>query len=431
MIGRLVLIAAILVGVGSGKLASWRPVRGEARGCLESPARMTPATGSSFGPARAPGLAVVHGGRLAMVSEAGDRAAIRHSGPRGMLRHATSLRGAGTAYVNDLAGSDVVVVIRPTGTTTIEGSGELTHPAWSSKGDLAWAVDLSALEVWSARTGKRRTVAPPAGAASIFSPAFTPSGDLVAIVGERVGDTHDEALNNLWRYDGRLGSWSRLTRFGADADRWSVLRTPLVGPGGAVLFVRVLGRATVTERPSFELWRLAAGSVRKVRDLPGEMYLAGFLGGRTVWNVRDGVTGGWRLVAEAADGTRVDLGCGAVSVDPVGEPDPDLVEPGEEESPQETGGGVAPADRGLAIVVGDFATEADARSLQEGLRIPDAVVIGNGTAPGAVRPGAWAVALPIPAATHPERALERFRARHPDLADLTWIVPFERGEVAA
>jgi hypothetical protein len=335
--------------------------------------------------------------------------------------------------VNDLPGPDDLVVMRPTGMMKIDGRGELTHPAWSSAGDLAWAVNLSRLELWSPGTTARRTVRPPRGASAVFSPVFTAPDQLVAIVGEAVGDVHDDALNNLWRYDVRRNTWSRLTRFGADADRWSVLRTPLTAPGGAVLFVRVRGRATATEQPAFELWRLGEGRVVKVRDLPGEMYLAGSLGGRLVWNVLAATTGDWRLVAEGSGG-RVHLGCGAVAVDPVREPDPDLLEPGGEGSAARgPGGEAAPAEpgEGLALVIGDFASERDARTLQEGLRIAGAVAVDHAAAPAVVRPGAWAVAVPIADSTAAEEALERFRARHPELADLSWIVPLGRREVAA
>lgn len=431
MVGRLVLIAALLVGVASGQLASSPPLLGEAGGCLEA-ARAAPAPSSSSAPARGRGLAAVHRGRLVMVTGTSDRTAFRHPALRGVLRHAASRPGIGTALVNDLPGPDDLVVMRPTGMMKIDGRGELTHPAWSSAGDLAWTVDLSRLELWSPGTRVRRTVRRPSGASALFSPVFTAPDELVAIVGEAVGDVHDDALNNLWRYDVRRNTWSRLTRFGADANRWSVMRTPVVAPDGAVLFVRVLGRATATEQPAFELWRLGEGRVDKVRDLPGEMYLAGFLGGRLVWNVLDRATGDWRLAAEGSGG-RVHMGCGAVAVDPVGEPDPDLLEPGGDGSAEGSGGAAAPAEpgEGLALVIGDFASEGDARTLQEGLRIPGAVAVDHGAAPAAVRPGAWAVAVPIPDSTPAEEALERFRARHPDLADLTWIVPFGPREVAA
>jgi hypothetical protein len=432
MVARLVLITALLLGVASGQLASSRPLVGEPRGCLGT-ARAASATTSFSAPSRGRGLAAVHRGRLVMVTGTGDRNAFRYPAPRGVLRHAGSRHGIGTALVNDLPGPDVLVVMRPTGVMKIDGRGELTHPAWSSTGDLVWSVDLSRLELWSPGTTARRTVRPPRGASAVFSPVFTAPEELVAIVGEAVGDVHDDALNNLWRYDVGAGRWSRLTRFGAAADRWSVLRTPIVAPDGAVLFVRVRGRANATEQPAFELWRLGEGRVAKIRDLPGEMYLAGFLGRGLVWNVLDGATGHWRLVAEGSGG-RVHLGCGAVAVDPVAEPDPDLLQPGAEGfAARDSGDQATSAEpgEGLALLIGDFASESDAGALQEGLRLAGAVVVDHRAAPAAVQPGAWAIAVPISDSTPAEEALARFRARHPDLADLTWIVPFAPREVAA
>lgn len=428
MLARFLIVAAVLMAVASVQLIPQR-LTGDARGCQGPAAR---GAAPSSGPAGGRGLAVLDGSRLIMLSENGGRTASVAPTRGGIPRHIASGPGVGTAYVNDLRGPDVVMVLRRSGVTTIEGRGELTHPAWSSTGDLAWSVNLSALELWSPGRRAPRTVRPPRAASAVFSPVFIAPGDLVAIVGEPVGDVHDDALDNLWRYDIGRRTWSRLTRFRADADRWSVLRTPLVLHEGTVLFVRVRGRATATEHPSFALWRFEEGRAAKVRDLPGEMYLAGSLGGRLVWNVPDAATGEWRLVAEGPVG-RMDLGCGAVAVDPIGEPDPDLLEP---EDPGSAGGGsvgpTAPGDpgKGLALVIGDFASESDALALQTGLRITEAVAVDHSAAPAAVRPGAWAVAVPIPDDTRPEEALERFRARHPDLADLIWIVPFAPREVA-
>jgi hypothetical protein len=208
----------------------------------------------------------------------------------------------------------------------------------------------------------------------------------------------------------------------------------VVAPDGSVFFVRIAGRASATKLPSFELWALRGGTASKVRDLPGEMYLAGHLGGRVVWNVPDPSTQEWLLVLEGPRGVQ-GLGCGAVSVDPVTEPDPDLRQAGgrlegpvegerSEEEPD-----VGEPDPGLALLIGDFGSDSDARALGEDLRIPGARAVGHGDAPAAVGPGAWAVVVPIPSGTFPERALAEFRARHPDLASRTWIVPYDRGRV--
>ncbi|MGH2682882.1 MAG: hypothetical protein ACRDIX_06585 [Actinomycetota bacterium] len=430
MVGRLVLIAATLIGVASGSIASAPPGAGVPEGC-PGPAFALEAATPSSPAARGHGLAVVQGNGLVMVGSSGERRAFRHPGSAGVLRHAASRPGSGTAYVNDVAGPDQLVVVQPGAVATVEGRGELTHPAWTPSGDLAWSVDLSVLEVWSPATAARRMVPPPRGAAAIFSPVFTAADEMVAVVGEAAGPAHDDALNDLWRYDFDGGAWTRLTRFRADADRWSVLRTPVVGPDGAVLFVRVTGRASATEPPSFQLWALRESHPSRVRDLPGEMYLAGFLGDRLVWNVPDPATGEWRLVSEGPSGSE-SLGCGAASVDPVAEPDPDFLEAGEKgEHPAGAEVGqeaiLDETGAGLALMVGDFDSESQARSMAEELDVPGALVVGHGAAPAAVGPGAWAVAVPIPPGSLPEEALAAFRARHAGLAEQTWIVPFEPG----
>jgi hypothetical protein len=427
MIARLVLVAAILAAAASGRVASTSPAAQATRVCA-GVVRALEAAGRSSPISLGRGLAAVQRDGVAMVTPEGERRAFRHAGSQGLLRHAASRPGVGTAYVNDRAGSDVVVVLRPAGVAAIEGRGELTHPAWSPSGELAWAVDLSAIEVWSPDTGARRLVPPPQGAEGIFSPVFTAPGKMVAIVQRAVGGTHDDALNDLWRYDFSARTWSRLTGFRADLDRWSVLRTPVVAPDGSLFFVRVAGRASATELPSFELWALREGRVSKVRDLSGEMYLAGWLGGRLIWNVPDPATGDWRLVMEGPRGSR-SLGCGAVSVDPVTEPDPDLMEAhGEPEAAAEPGSGAHPDSgepgEGLALLIGDFSSEPAARALAEDLRDPRALVVDHRAAPMAVRPGAWAVAVPVPYGSPPEQALADLGARWPGLADRTWIVPF-------
>jgi hypothetical protein len=427
MVGKLVLIAAIVAGLASGRTAS-APPRAQGGGECPGPGGDLSAATRSSPAAQGRGLAATHGDGLVIVASSGERWAFRTPGPSGLVRHAASRSGIGTAYVNDVPGADDLVVMRPSGAETIEGRGELTHPTWSPSGDLAWSVNLSVLEVWSPGTAARRLVPAPPGTSGVFSPVFTAADEMVAVVMEPVGHSHDDALNDLWRFDLDGGSWSRLTRFEADDDRWSVLRTPVMASDGALLFVRVVGRASATEAPSFELWALRGGRPSKIRDLPGEMYLAGFLGDRLVWNVPDPTTGDWRLASEGPRGAE-DLGCGAASVDPIAEPDPDLLETAGTEVPADEGPGTgAPAGApsvGVTLLIGDFASEERAAEVAQDLRIPGALVVGHGAAPAAVRPGAWAVAVPIPDRSLPEEALTAFRARHPDLADRTWIGPFE------
>lgn len=427
MIAKLVLIAAMLVGLASGPPASAPPAVPAPRAC-GGPAAGLESAGPASPAARGGGLAAVHRDGLVVTDPSGERRVLRPPGRPGLIRHVAARAGMGTAFVSDLAGPDVLMVIRRAGVTTIQGHGELTHPAWSPSGQLAWAVDLSAIEVWSPATGARRLVPRPRGSSGIFSPVFSTPFELVAVVQEPVEGTHDDGLNDLWRYDLDSNIWSRLTRFEAGPDRWSVLRTPVAAPDGSVLFVRVAGRASATEPPSFELWVLREDRTSKLRDLPGERYLAGLLGGSLIWNVPDPATGEWRLVSDGP-GRPNDLGCGAVSVDPVTEPDPDLLEPGGKREDQAAGGpgdelDPPEAGRGLAILIGDFVSESEALALAEGRRIAGALVVGHGDAPAAVRPGAWAVVVPVSGGSSLEHALAELRSGHPDLADRTWIVPF-------
>ena len=52
----------------------------------------------------------------------------------------------------------------------------------------------------------------------MFSPVFTSSDTVVAVVGEiepGFDRTEDEGLDNLWRFDLRTRRWSRVTAFRA------------------------------------------------------------------------------------------------------------------------------------------------------------------------------------------------------------------------
>jgi hypothetical protein len=431
VIGRIVLVSTLLLGATFGRLGPVSPGPG---GNGECPALGSVGLASaSSGAARGTGLAAVDGGRtLFTVSASGDRMKIRDGGSNGLLRHAASRPGIGTAYVNDLAGPDVLVAMRPKGVTRIEGSGELSHPAWSPAGMLAWSVDMAMLEVWSPDTGRRGLVPPPRGGSAVFSPVFTGARQLVAVVQEPAAGTHDDGLNNLWRFDLADKRWTRLTRFTAEGDRWAVVRTPVVAPDGFVLFVRVHGRASATKLPSFELWALRHGVASKVRDLPREMFVAGFLDGRLVWNVFDASTGTWRLVPDGPGGPE-DLGCGAVSVDPRTELDPDLLGGLDAVHAHATGGEASDVDpgssgAGLAVLLGDFSSEGEAEDMAAQLSVLGAVVVDHAAAPTAVRPGAWAVIWPLPAAAHPDEALDGLRALHPELADRMWVVALGDGD---
>jgi hypothetical protein len=222
-----------------------------------------------------------------------------------------------------------------------------------------------------------------------------------------------------------------------------VIRTPVRAPDGTLRFVLIQGLSSMTDPPSFELWKYGDGAPLKIRDLPREMYLAAATDGGLTWNTPGGSAGEWRLVFEAEDGTVSDLGCGTVAVDPVSEPDPDVtLEQGHSDVATGQGSpGVSMIQRGLqeptpqgsstpaplAILVGDFDSRqgalvaAQAMSERLGVGVPCSVIDHRGH-PIAVRPGAWAAVALIPAATDPEGELARFRTLFPEYAGSSWIV---------
>jgi hypothetical protein len=418
-------------------LATLPPAGSSPAGCERDP--LAAEAGAATAVGAGAGVPAIVRDRIVMTDGGHRTAYATGTSEEAVPRHVASAVGVGTAYVEDRAGADTLVTVTPDGVARRPGEGELSHPAWSPDGDLAWVVDLGHLEVRPSGGGAVRRIEPPSGSVGVFSPVFTGPSSLVAVVAEAVEDaaTDDDVLNDLYHYDLLAGRWSALTAFQADADRWSIIRTPVVGEDGAVLFVRVHGRASATEEPSFELWRVGTEGAARVRGLPGERYLAGVDDGRLLWNVE--VDGAWHLIAEGPDGG-ADLGCGAVMVDPRFELDPDLM-------PQPPGGGasedpseepvdvhqdeLAAAETGrveLAIAIGDFDSEPAAEATARGLGAPGAKVVDHASAPAAVAPGFYAVAVPIPADTDEGLELERFRRAHPDLAERTWIVTLAGGD---
>jgi hypothetical protein len=165
----------------------------------------------------------------------------------------------------------------------------------------------------------------------------------------------------------------------------------------------------------------------KVRDLPGEMYLAGAHGGRRVWNVFDQAAGDWRLLKEMPDGSMTDLGCGRVMVDPLAEPDPDREPPPGTEvalgSDEPVDGSVAET----AILVGDFSSREAAEVAFERIlsaygREAPVSIVDDQLAPGAVAPGLFAVVLRLEADADPQAALDDLRSRLPEYAGWSWMV---------
>ena len=390
-------------------------------GCASDPVLREADAGSEV--ARGTNPTALALGRIVVIDAAsGDRRSYdRPEALGGVPRHVAAAPDIGTAYVADLAGRDVLVAVSTAGVTQLPAEGEAAHPAWSPTGDLAWADgDLAFIRLRSSRDGSVRDISPPAGSVAVFAPAFTTSSELIAVVQEpqEGSSSEDATVDNLWRFDLARGTWRRLTSFSAEGSRWVAIRTPVVEPSGTVSFVRVRGDGSATEEPAFELWRLASGTATKVRDLPGEMFLAGTSGRALLWNVHDGAE--WQLSIDRGQGLEP-LGCGAVVVDPRTEPDPDLAP---DDQGGDEGGTTQPVeepavDAELAILVGDFATEGEAAAAAAELGFD---VIDHTAAPGAVAPGAWAVVRPLAADVDPESALAELRSDHPEYAESSWIV---------
>jgi hypothetical protein len=75
----------------------------------------------------------------------------------------------------------------------------------------------------------------------------------------------------------------------------------------------------------------------------------------------------------------------------------------------------------MAVVVGDFSSRVEAASVAKQLGGSGLQVIDHDVAPGAVAPGAFAVAMPLPADADLEAALDAFRGRFPAFADRSWV----------
>ncbi len=279
-------------------------------------------------------------GDLVLAASDGFRAVVDEP-VSAMVRHVAADPRWGVAYVRDLRGGDVVVAQTPTGWITRQRPEEAVNPSWSPDGSLVWA-ESSVLRIWSRHDGSLlpnaalRTIASPIAGATLFSPVFVSSGEIVAAVSNppTADIPEGEYLSNLWRFDLPTSRWTQLTHFRADSDRWTVVRTPVVDPDGDVEFVRVTGRASATEAPSYELWTLHEGIVSRTRQLAGERYLAGSSAGDLLWNVPDEATATWTIEREDANGTAHIAGCGTALEDPF-----DVVDPDRATSPA-TGGAI-------------------------------------------------------------------------------------------
>ena len=427
----LVCLASSLLGAG---FAAGLARTSEEAGCpSESPGIWAPGSPE----ARGLGVAALEGDNVVIVDPDGKGRKVftAPGGPGGLLRHISTAVGFGTVYVDDRKGPDTVVIVTPDHVFKVREDGEATHPTWSPSGQVAWSVGGS-LRVWAPSDGSASSIPIPSEAVRVFSPVFTAPDEITAVVEEPVPGTNaeDDTLDNLWRYEFETQSWARLTSFEADAERWSVIRTPLLAPDGTLRFVLIQGLSSATEQPSHELWSYAGGAPLKIRDLPSEMYLAAVSDAGLMWNTPGDTPGDWRLILEGQDGTFSDVGCGSVAVDPVAQPDPDvLAEPGRSylSAPRQGLQEVLPAGAStappLGVLVGDFntleAAEAVARQLSERLEdgAPVSVIDHQGN-PTAIRPGVWAAVVRVPAGADPEAELARFRTLFPEYSEMSWIV---------
>ena len=374
------------------------------------------------------GLWAIADGRL--VSPGAGRS-LPSSVREGTVRHVAASAGFGTAYVTDLAGPDEVVVVTPSGTRRLQEPAEVTHPAWSPSGDLAWATG-DGVAVLRRRTGRILRLEAPPRAGTVFSPAFLSSERLAAVVSAPPTRHVPEgaSLDQLWVR--RIGAdrWRRVTDFHAIDDRWSTIRTPMRF-GGGLLFVRADGRASATREPRFELWGYDNGRVSRLSRLDGERYLAASRAGRLVWNVPDTAAGRLMLAVEGAHGGLRTIGCGSVMADPLDAVDPDRrAGPGAHVPPRGDWPDLDAQSRErteeIAVIVGDFTTVAEAEAAAADIQAayPGALVevADSTTAPLAIRPGVFGALLHVPIDADATTALSVFRDRLPQYAPSSWIV---------
>jgi hypothetical protein len=451
-----VLIAASLTASVAGAFAGMDLSHASRVAACELDHRRVLTSGTAVG--RAVGIPAVVAGRALVVirGDGGRDAFVARTADPGVLRHVTSGQGSGTAFVLDRRGDDVVIIETGREEVRLPQPAEARDPSWSSDGRLVWSIG-SHLRLWSPVSRSTIDIAPPPAAIGVFSPVFETNHVILSVVAEPehgVTHTEDEGLDNLWRYELGTRRWSRATAFHADGEHWVAIRTPIVRDDGSVEFVLVRGRASATTLPSFELWRLPAGGVpTRMRELPMEMYLAGNLDGRRVWNVYDQAVGEWRLYSEASATTLVDLGCGAALVDPRSVTDPDMTPASFDRKPTPTPPAptppaptdpptssptTGPTDEptippdgedgySAGILVGDFATLDAADAVLQTIRASFGEttlleVVTNATDPNIVRPGVWAVVMLVPDGTDPLAALDDLRSRLPEFNDWSWVV---------
>jgi hypothetical protein len=304
-------------------------------------------------------------------------------------------------------------------TRTAPTEGEVTNPAISESGTVAWAEDQSSIKLWNPRTDELSTLNRPDSTSAVFSPTFLSNSKIAAVGQQPIAGVpgEDDGLNNLFEIGLEGGVWKPLTSFAGTTTDWTAVRTPVATPEDDVLFVRVHGDSQATELPGFELWSTSGGGHR-LRSLPGEMYLAGYRGNTLMWNAPSETCDDWGLF-EAAPNGLVQVGCGAALADPLQavDPDHDVEEAPDFAAPPAHGQG------DLALVVGDFTSEGQAAAVEAQLRdAPRQRVATHDLLPQAVAPGAWVVVRPVPARMSPDDALEEVRHEIPAYAEMAFIV---------
>lgn len=342
----------------------------------------------------------------------------------GIIRHVVERPGVGTAFVADLAGPDELKVTIDGVTKTAPAEGEVTNPAISESGTIAWAEDQARIKVWDPRTDEVRTLSRPDSTTAVFSPTFV-TNDTIASVGQQAVPGvpgEDDGLNNLFEVNLDEGTWEPLTSFAATLTDWTAVRTPVVSPDGDLLFIRVRGDSQATAPPGFELWTTSGENPHRVTKLPGEMYLAGFSGDTLMWNAPSEACDDWGLYEDTPDGLE-QVGCGAVLADPLGAVDPDL----EHEENVDFAAPAAHAEGDLGVIVGDFASEEQAAAVEARMRnVPRQRVATHDSLPNAVAPGAWVVLRPVPSGMSPDDALDEMRNELPAYAEMAFIVSLGR-----
>ena len=342
----------------------------------------------------------------------------------GTVRHVVDRPGVGTAFVADREGPDLLSVTIHDVTRPAPTEGEVTNPAISESGSVAWAEDQTSIKVWNPRTDELTTLTRPEVSSAVFSPTFVTNGRIAAVGQQLVSGVpgEDDGLNNLFEIDLDEGTWKPLTSFAGTATDWTAVRTPVATPDGDVLFVRVHGNSEATSQPAFELWTTSSEGEHRLSRLPGEMYLAGLNGDTLMWNARSETCDDWGLFEEMQDGLE-QVGCGAVLADPLEAVDPDLEH-------EELGDFAAPPtheEGDMAVIVGDFASEAQAAAVEARMRdLPRQRVATHDSLPHSVAPGAWVVLRPVPSGMSPADALDEVRNELPAYAEMAFVVSLGR-----